>query len=295
MTTMRRVLFAVSALGCALAFAMACGLAENGLLDADGGGVDVQVPETCASLDASCLGALPSGFQPVAIGSGACSSGFNGITLRTNPHLGAGGCACGACTTSGTFACDAGVPISGGDNCGDDPFATATPGACINVNATQHLKAHAVQATGSIACSAPNDAGSGATSDPVLVCVPTSCTVDFCGGSSRCAMAEGEVPCPNGFSFFAHAGTGVDPGCAPCACEAGAPGACGGEVTAYFNDGCNASDDAGVFAVDSCNYISAQYQSVVVSLTPPDASCSLTSSTLSGDASLIGEMTICCR
>ncbi len=214
--------------------------------------------------------------------------------MFTNPHVLAGGCACGVCTQTNAFTCDAGVPISGGNNCGDDPFATATPGACTNVNATQHLKAHAIEATATAQCAAPNDAGTGASSDSILVCVP-GCAVDFCGGSSRCAMAEGNVACPSGFSLFAHAGTGVDPGCAPCTCEAGAPGTCSGNVTAYFNDGCDAGDDAGVYPIESCNVIDNQYQSVFVALTPPDASCSLTSSTITGDASLIGTMTICCQ
>lgn len=276
------------------ALAFACGIAENGLLDVDGGGVDVQIPETCASLDASCLGALSSEWQPVSIASGTCGSAGVGVTLVTNPRVLAGGCACAACAPLGAFTCNSPVPISGGNGCGDDPFASATPGACTNVSSTQHLQAHAVQAAGSVTCAAANDAGAGATTDAVTVCAP-SCTTDFCGGASRCAMAEGDVACPAGLTLFAHAGTAADPGCAPCACEAGAPGNCGGTVTAYYNDNCVPADDAGTFAIDSCNFINNKYTSVLVTLTPPDASCTPTTTSITGDASLIGTKTICCQ
>jgi hypothetical protein len=292
---MRRafVIGSLSVCACAFGFAFACGIAENGLLDA-GGAADVSVPEACASLDASCLGPLPKMWQPVAIGNGSCDADWNGVTLVTNPRVLAGGCACGACVETTPLACEAGVPISGGDGCGDDPFATAAPGACTNVNATQHLLAHAITANGSPACAAPNDAGAGATTDSVFVCVP-GCTADFCGGSSRCAMAEGEVACPSGYTLYAHAGTAANPGCAPCSCEAGAPGTCSGTVTAFLGSGCSATDDAGTFAVETCNEIDDQYRSVFVSLAPPDASCTLTTPTITGDASLIGTMTICCQ
>jgi len=210
----------------------ACALDESGLLDA---GADVNVPEACATLDAACLGSLGSEWSPVTIGDGGCGTGFSSVTLATNPRLLDGGCACGACTTSGAFTCPP-SPISGGNQCNDSPLVNAPTGTCTQANA-QHLKAHSVQATGSVACSAPNDAGAGATSDGLTVCIP-GCNVDFCGGASRCVMADGNVTCPSGFQLAAHAGTGVDPHCAPCACEAGAPGYCGGTVTGFETDDC---------------------------------------------------------
>ena len=291
---MRLVVVSVLA---AVATASACAISESGLLpdDAgslDGGGNDVAILP-CTTLDAACLGALDPIWKPVATTDASCAAGWTSVHLQTNPHDIPGSCACGACSVVGSYACTTGVPISGGNNCGDSPFATATPGQCTNVTATQHLQAHGTNATGSVSCSAPGDAGTGAASDDLALCVP-GCDSDFCGGGSRCIVAEGDVACPNGFLLFTHAGTGVDPGCGPCPCEAGAPGACSGTVTAFFNDNCQAQDDAGTFGIETCNYISQQYKSVWVDLTPPDASCTVTGSP-DGDASLLGEKTICCQ
>jgi len=288
---MRRAVF-VSFFACAAA----CAISESGLLpDVDAGaeaGIDVVQP--CATLDAACLGALDPSWKPVALASGNCPPDFTLEILKTNPRDVQGSCACGACSTIGSFACDAGVPISGGDNnCGDSPFVTVPPGVCTNVTPTQHFRPHAVNATGTVGCFAPNDAGAGAVTDDVALCVP-GCAADFCGGASRCVMAPGEIGCPSGFQLFARVGTGADPGCAPCACEAGAPGACGGSATAYFNDGCLSTDDAGVYGIETCNYISQQYKSVRVDLIAPDASCAVTGEG-AGDASLVGEMTVCCQ
>jgi len=277
----------------ASAVAGACALAESGLLP-DDGGLDSSLPEACASLDAACLGALDPSWTPVTIGDGGCGPAFSAVHLKTNPRDTDASCACGTCSVVGAYACDSGVPISGGNNCGDNPFATATPGQCTNVNSTQHLLAHAPKATGTVGCFAANDAGAGALADDLEVCVP-GCTADFCGAAHPCVMAEGEVTCPSGFTLAAVAGTGVDPGCAPCACEAGPPGACGGTVTAFYQNGCNASDDAGTYPVETCHDLSPNhYQSVFVALTPPDASCTVTAQP-AGDASFVGVKTICCR
>ncbi|HEY1960483.1 MAG TPA: hypothetical protein VGH28_32960 [Polyangiaceae bacterium] len=271
----------------------ACGLDESGLVSNEGG-VDANLPEACTTLDAACLGAVDSVWTPVTLGDAGCSAGFNATQLKTNPQDTPASCACGACSVVGAYACEAGVPISGGDGCGDDPFATATPGQCTDVTSTQHLLAHGQNATGSVGCFAANDAGTGATSEALTVCVP-GCSADFCGAAHPCVMAEGDVACPAGFTLAAHAGTGVDPGCGPCPCEAGAPGACGGTVTAFFQNGCNAVDDAGTYAVETCNDLTPNhYKSVFVALTPPDASCAVTAQP-TGDASLLGLKTICCR
>lgn len=285
---MRRVALALVFAAGAIA---ACALDEAGVFE--DGGADANVPEACATLDAACLGALDPIWTPVAIGDGGCGAGWSSVHLATNPHDTATSCACGACDVVGSYSCEAGVPISGGDNCGDNPFATATPGTCTNVTPTQHLKAHLVNANGTVGCFAANDAGTGAQADDLVVCVP-GCAADFCGATKTCVMAEGEVNCPSGFQLAARAGTGVDPGCGPCACEAGPPGECGGTVTAFFQTGCHAADDAGVYAVDTCTVINAQYKSVDVELTPPDASCAVTAQP-EGDASLTGIKTICCR
>lgn len=278
-----------------------CGISEQGLLDVDDGGgvgVDANLPETCATLDAACLGSPGPDWSPISLTDAGCGSGFTPQSFKTNPRLLDGGCACGACQVTGSFACEASTPISGGNNCTDDPIAQAPPGVCTQAHA-QHLEGAVTQATnGTIGCSVSNDAGAGAVGDDVTTCIPTSCTADFCGGGSVCAIAEGEVACPSGFSLFARVGTDVDPFCASCGCDASAPGRCGGNVTGFESNDC--TDGGGLvhtYAVGTCNVFdnNTDYSSVLVQLVPPDASCSVSSATVGGDAGLVGTKTICCK
>jgi acyl-coenzyme A thioesterase PaaI-like protein len=274
----------------------ACGLSESGLLDADGG-ADVNVPEACATVDAACLGALGPEWKPVSVGDAGCAPGFTAQALVTNPRLLDGGCACSACQVTGSFACNGPTRISGGNNCDDPAIAQALTGQCTQAHA-QHLQAYVSQATaGTIGCTAANDAGAGATGDDVTACIPTSCTADFCGGGSICAMAEGDVACPSGFTLFGHVGTSVDPGCAACACDASAPGNCSGNVTGFETTNCTDGGLVHTYAVGTCNVFdnNTDYSSVLVTLVPPDASCTTASAAVSGDASLAGEKTICCK
>jgi hypothetical protein len=271
-----------------------CGLSEQGLLDA---GVDASIPETCATLDAACLGTLGNQWTPIALTDAGCANGFTAQTFTTNPRLLDGGCACGACQVTGSFACDAATPISGGNNCGDTPIAQAPPNVCTQAHA-QHLEGAITQATaGTVACSVSNDAGAGATGDTITTCIPTSCTADFCGGGSVCAIAEGDVPCPSGFTPFAHVGTGVNAGCAACSCDASAPGQCNGNVIGFETTDCTDGGLVNTYAVGTCNVFDNKidYSSVLVQLVPPDASCSVSSATIAGDASLVGTKTICCK
>ncbi len=277
---------------CAIAVA-ACGLSQSGLMSVDAGADVLQV---CSTLDAACLGPLDSTWTPVTIGSSGCVGGYSPLTLVKNPSVPPGGCACGACTMTGSLSCEAGTPIAGGDNnCGDPPMATVPAGICAPAHA-QHLIAQATQATpGSVGCSVSNDAGLGAAADDVIVCIP-DCSSDFCGAAQRCAMAEGAVACPAGMKLFATAGESVDPGCAPCACAMAPFGSCDGIVTAYESQSC---DDAGLvhsYPVGTCNVFDTKtdYSSVFVSLTPPAAGCMVTTPTIAGDASLVGLKTICC-
>lgn len=273
-----------------------CGLPEQGLLDADGG-VDANLPETCATLDAACLGALGSEWTPISLTDAGCFSGFTSQTFETNPKLQAGACACGACQVTGSFACNAPSAISGGDTCTDKPIAQATSGLCTQAHA-QHLEAYAAPASaGTIGCSVANDAGAGATGDIVTTCIPTSCGANFCGGASVCAIAEGDVACPSGFSLFSRVGTGVAANCAPCACDASAPGTCNGIVTGFETSDCTDGGLVHAYATGTCNVFdpSTDYNSVLVQLVPPDASCSVTSASIGGDAGLVGTKTICCK
>jgi hypothetical protein len=270
--------------------------AEGAALGGDDGGGD-DGPASCANLDAACLGGLPSGWQPVSVADAGCPSAFTAETLQVNPRLGDGGCACGACQIVGSFSCTSGVAVSGGNGCNDPTLVTATPDTCAaGFSPTQHVEAHPVASGGTVGCSAPNDAGTGATTDPLTLCYP-GCTADFCGAGSRCIVSEGDVPCPGGFTLFAKAGTSADPGCAPCACDAGATGPCGGTATVYDDTTCGDSGASATYAVGTCNTYSVgngEYQSVLVHLVPPDASCTVAAATVEGDASLVGVRTICC-
>lgn len=298
--------------GIATAWAVACGLPLGGLgaLDASAGDSSVtggdasssgesDVPEGappgCVTVDATCLGALPAGWQPVSVTDAGCAADFDSATLLVHPRVGDGGCAC-ACHIVGAFACDASIPVSGGDSCNDPTLVTATPGACIAAQA-QHVEAFPPAVTGTVGCFVPNDAGTGVTTDTLTVCVP-GCTADFCGATPRCVLSEGDVPCPAGFTLLTQAGTGADPGCAPCACDAGPPGTCGGTVTVFGAGSCGDSGGAATYAVGTCNQFSTSidYESLVVDLVPPEASCSSSSTTPDpADASLLGVRTICCQ
>jgi hypothetical protein len=279
------------ALGCsvAVAWGVACGLPLDGLgasvdASAGDGGIEAgddasgsdegEIPTGCVTLDAACLGAVPAGWQPVSVPDG--------------------GCACGACQIVGAFDCIGAVPVSGGDGCNDPTLVTVAPATCTAAQA-QHVEAHPPPAIGTVGCFVPNDAGTGAVTDTLTVCVP-GCTADYCGSSPRCVLAEGDVPCPTGFTLLSVAGTGADPGCGPCACDAGPPGICGGTITVY--DGGSCTGGWATYPVGTCNQFSTtvNYESLIVDLVPPTASCSSTSTTPGpGDASLLGVHTICCQ
>jgi hypothetical protein len=304
---------AVASAGAMLSWAAACGLSVEGLssrtgdggeaMDAtrpddggdsgpgSGGDAEASAP-ACTTIDAACLGTLPPGWQPVAISDAGCAAGYTTQSLLANPRLNDGGCACGACQLIGAFDCNAGVAVAGGDGCGDPTLITVTSGVC-GVAQAQHIQATPPTATGTVGCFVPSDAGTGVTADTVTLCVP-GCTVDYCQAGKRCIVADGTLPCPTGFTLQATAGTGADPGCAPCACEAGAPGACGGTVTVYDNATCTDSGAAVTYPVGTCNEYSTDYESVLVQLTPPAASCRWSTADV-GDASLTGVKTICCQ
>ena len=291
-----------------MGFAAACGIDLTGTAEPEAGASSTgsggdgaidggALPTACATLDVSCLGALPSIWKPIALGGPSCSAGFTAAALVTNPSAGSGACACGACRPVNSFTCTGTTAISGGDNCGDSPIANARSGVCTPARA-QHLEGAPPKATGMVTCLAPNDAGSGATADPLTACIPTSCSAEFCGGSSRCVVAEGERACPSGFTLRAHAGVAADPGCPPCACNAGPPGTCTGTVTGYESNNCGAGGTVKTYAVGTCNdFGSNDYNSVLVKLVPPDASCSPVppKAAVVPDASLVAAKTICCQ
>lgn len=245
----------------------------------------------CATLDAACIGTVPSGWQPVGVSDGGCASGFTAKPMLVNPRLEDGGCACGACQVVGAFLCNTGVDITGGDQCMDPTLVTVTPGTCTQASA-QHVQAHVPNATGSVGCTAPNDAGSGVTTDSLNLCVP-GCTADYCAGP-RCLVSPGDQACPSGFQLFAKAGTGAFPGCAPCSCEAGPPGACSGTVTVWDSNDCTNDAASATYSAGPCNTYNNNYGSLRVDLSPPTGTCTAPTAD-EGDASLTGVVTICCQ
>lgn len=290
-------------------FGVACGIDFVGSREAPGAGGgadassegaarDAALPSACVTLDASCLGVLPDIWKPIAVGSPACGAGFTSVSLLANPRTAAGSCACGTCQPQGAFTCAGNTPISGGNTCQDNPIAQAAPGKCTSANA-QHIMGAPQKATGSVTCLAANDAGTGAMVDELAVCVP-GCSADFCGSASRCVLAEGEQACPSGFKLQGHAGTGADPGCPTCECEAGAPGKCTGNVYAFETGNCADSGTVNSYALGTCNVFSnGNYSSVLAVPVPPAAQCFPVPSTSApgslGDASLTGTKTICCQ
>ncbi|HEY8039552.1 MAG TPA: hypothetical protein VIF15_07150 [Polyangiaceae bacterium] len=295
--------------GVLAAWAVACGLPQGGLGPGDDGGSDdgsggvadgagvvdqTPVPPSCSTIDAGCLGALLSGWQPVSLGDAGCGPAFDAATLHVNARLPPDGCRCGPCQIIGSFDCTAPVDISGGNNCTDPTLVSAAPGVCTQAQA-QHVEAYPNDATGSVGCLSPDDAGAGVVTDTLTICVP-GCAADYCGSSPRCILADGEQACPAGFTRFARAGTGADPGCAPCPCEAGPPGRCDGTVTVYDNTSCTDSGAMATYALGTCNTYPTDYQSVLVQTVAPAGACSPTQATPStGDASLVGVKTICCQ
>src|SRR5579859_143415 len=242
----------------------AAGGAEGSSGGGDGGGPGGDAGTTgCATVDASCLSGVPAGWQPVTVGDAGCPSAFTAAVLRTNPRVDDGGCACGACQVVGAYTCAGPSSVTSGDGCGDLPplLGTVSPDTCTQARSSQHVQAHPPTATGTVACAAPNDAGAGATSDPLTVCYP-SCTADFCAAGPHCIVSDGDVTCPGGFTLLAKAGTGADPGCAPCTCDAGPPAACGGTVTVFGDSVCGDSGTAS-YAVDTCNSYDPGFTSVL--------------------------------
>jgi hypothetical protein len=287
-----------------IAAAAACGIDFPGSADIDPDGSssslddgavgDGGFPVGCATLATPCLGTLPPGWRPIAMGAPQCAAGFTAAKVYVNPQVGPGACACGPCQTIGSFKCDGMVTATGGDNCNDpQPVATLTSGNCGKAHA-QHIRGLAPQANGAVGCFAPNDAGKGATTETLAVCVP-GCSADFCASGSRCIVADGAQVCPNGFQLRANAGLGADPGCPPCECEAGAPGKCGGTITAYESTDCSNNGAVSTYPIDTCHQFAKDYNSLLVKLVPPSASCSAALTSPVAQPSLVAAKTICCQ
>ena len=212
-----------------------------------------------------------------------------------NPRLGNGGRGCGPCQVLGTFSCGA-ISISGGNSCADPTLVDAAPDVCTPASA-QHMEGDPPAVLGTVTCFAPNDAGTGVTTDPVTVCTP-GCAADYCAMAVRCVLADGDRTCPAGFTRSIKAGTGADPHCASCACQVAPPGPCTGTVTVFDNGTCSAGGISSTYTVGTCNQFSttSNYNSVLAQLVPPVGACAPAAvSPGTGDAGLTGLQTICCK
>lgn len=322
----------------AAALAVACGLDEgetvtaldggpgvdaNGSDGADDGGTipdvaidvpDVFVPPTCATIDASCLGAaIPSGWALLGVASGtqACpSADFDPIALVENPRLAAGACSCAACAAQGSFACNS-FTMKSGSACGSTSITQQNASSCVAHSETGGNARVAVVPTNPVAtgvkCTIASTGNGLAASDPVSGCRPNKCTADFCGlsgkGFKTCIVQDGVQTCPSGFTPRAQAGGSAAANCAGCACMT-QDGRCTGTFRVFDNvancDGngsTGGSNYKGTFGADGgCNDPNSNFDSIFyVPDSPPTPTCTPAApSAGAGDAGLLAVKTICC-
>jgi hypothetical protein len=259
----------------------------------DGGdGRDASKP-ICANLNAPCLGKLDPIWQPIALGP-ACPASFEVIaTVSADAKTTPTSCSCGACQPTGAFSCP-NFGVKSGDSCNDNgTIASGTSNTCVNTSASQHLNGIVAAPTGTVSCAAPNDAGTNVGANTLTLCAPTSCSVDFCGGASKCVVADGEQTCPTGLTLRAKAG---DLACPPCNCASlKASGSCSGVITAFTDKGCPDGGQQKTYPLNQCNNyhdFANDFSSVRTFYTPPTPTCGAPTS--DGGASLTNVRTICC-
>jgi hypothetical protein len=321
----------------ATAVAVACGLDEgetvkildggldatgNDVLTDDGGTIpdvvidvpDVFVPPTCATIDASCLGAaVPNGWALLGVASGtqACpSADFDPVALVENPSLTAGSCTCAACAAQGTYTCP-GATMKFGSGCGSNAITVLTSSPCLNhsesgSNARLSAAPSNPVPTGVKCTIAATGSGTAAT-DPVSGCRPNKCTSDFCGlsgqGFKTCIVQDNVQACPIGFTLRGYVGGSASANCAACACTT--PDArCTGNVRVFDNTfNCNGNGAASganykgtVPADGGCYDPSSNFNSVFYVPDPaPTPTCTPAApSAGAGDAGLLAVKTICC-
>ena len=329
----RGVVVAVTAIS-ATALAVACGLDEGETLTsldggpgqdgtagdaANDGGTAADVPDvfvapTCATIDASCLGApVPSGWALLGVASGtqACpSADFDPVPLVENPRPAAGACACAACAAQGSYTCPS-VTMKFGSSCGSNTITQQVSSPCVAHSETGgSAKVSALPGSpvpNGVACTIAATGTGAADTDPVSGCRPNKCTADFCGlvgdGFETCIVQDNVVACPSGFTLRGHVGASAAATCAGCSCTT--PDAkCTGKIRVFDNvANCNGdastagSNYKGTFGADGgCNDPNSAFDSVFYVPDPaPAPTCAPAApAAVAGDAGLLAIKTVCC-
>jgi hypothetical protein len=264
---------------------------------------DVFIPPPCTDAGVSCLGAVPSGWTPVAVADGGVqcpNQGFASNTFVTNPQLETGSCSCSACTASGSWTC--GVTLSaGGLACTDESF-DASASTCWTTSAQHGHFSQDLTRYGTVSCNASTPNGTGAVdTTPVTTCAPTACASDLCAlannGFSVCILHSGSVACPGGYTPWATVGTSASVTCNACpTCSlVNGSAVCTGTSTVYDQLNCNGGNKGSTSINGSCVGSNSPFQSVFYDAGPvPVPNCGGGGGPVSGQAQLTGTMTVCC-
>lgn len=300
----------------------ACGLDENGLNNggdassdvtvsdgaSDGGSdvtgfdvVQLSCEEAGTSIDASCLGVpVPAGWTPVAYRENqtGCNNAPNfqeldGITDASVPP---GQCFCSDCKVVGGYTCTA--TIGSTNTCAFQPQTFTTSG-CYNQGAFHF--GGTLARSGDAGCAPGSQVDASVAATPVSVCVPKTCSADFCGlvgAGFRGCIKNDTMPdagCPSGFTDLHQAAPSATATCTCPACNAtNTNPACTGNVTAMMGQNCTGNVVDQTRALDSCTntsgYASVYYEAGAL----PVPTCQATTPA-TGTATLDSPLTICCK
>jgi hypothetical protein len=299
----------------------ACGLDESGLLAgdasidqqaivdarADGDVVvkDNDVPPVCSTLDASCLGALPAGWEPFAMeldaSAVACpgdAGDFATATYETSPVVSGNSCVCTPCTVGTAWDCSATVGVNGACNATTKAFGDTQ--ACWTVSGT--TGGGTIARTGTATCAPSTYFATTATATPVAGCAPTQCDVDFCGlgakGFKLCARNASvtDGTCPPSLPVSHVVGANPHAACNACpTCTITNPTAtCTATLSGYTSNNCTTGLVGSVSADGTCA-TNTSFNSVLYQPTVPIPMCSPTGPTnVGGTGALDAPLTICC-
>ena len=306
--------------------AVACSIDENGLLapdavvdapsdgsmiDApkDGGVVDNYVPPVCSTLDASCLGALPAGWEPFAMQVDASAvtcpgdgGQFGEVAYQANPTVTGNSCVCTGCGQGSGWDCS-GTLMGGMANCNAASQAVTGAPYCW-VQAGDHAGG-TIARTGTATCAPSTYFSTTASATPVAGCAPTptACDVDFCGmtnlGFKLCARnsAQTDGGCPSSLPNSYVVGTNPHAQCNACpTCTVtNATATCSATITGYTATDCK-TGLIGTGAVNgTCQGPSPKFGSLQYNATVPVPTCGPTGPTNVGGAGVVdAPLTVCC-
>ncbi|HEY8075402.1 MAG TPA: hypothetical protein VIF62_14860 [Labilithrix sp.] len=218
----------------------------------------------------------------------ACACAPASCTVLTKP-----GCLTGTIPTTYDTTSTATCGQTGGD-------LSANNGACVTSGGTfgQHTGIGAPAPVGTGTCTSMAVANkAAAVPSATRVCAGTTCEA-LCNegldaGLRACASADGDVPCPNGFSFRRVVGTDFDVACGNCAACSVTATACSGTTTFYTDNACNNGLKA--FASGAClSAAGASFSSYKWSGSATGTACN-PSGPPHGTVTLVGPRTICCK